>query len=128
MYDAPKILCGLVIFLILLTFPLWWNLATGAQITAPQLKLPQDYKACVLPEGEMRASHMELLNRWRDLSVRQGDRLMTTWDGRTYVRSLTDTCLGCHTDKSAFCDRCHDYSAVSPYCWDCHLTRQGGTS
>lgn len=128
MYDAPKILAGLVIFLVLLTTPLWWNLATGATVTAPKLELPQKQTACVLPQGEMRASHMELLNQWRDLSVRKGDRVMETWDGRRYVRSLTRTCLGCHTDKSTFCDRCHSYSAVTPYCWDCHLIPEGGQS
>jgi hypothetical protein len=36
--------------------------------------------------------------------------------------SLTGTCLtGCHTNKAEFCDRCHNYAAVSVYCWDCHV-------
>ena len=128
MYDAAKILSGLVIFVVVLTAPVWWNLATGADLRAPKLELPVGQSACVLPKGEMRASHMELRNRWRDLSVRKNDRVMTTYDGRKYIRSLTRSCLGCHTDKSSFCDRCHDYSAVSPYCWDCHLVPEGGQS
>lgn len=128
MYDAGKIFAGLVIFLGLVLLPLWWNLATGAEVRAPELVLPQGEPGCVLPTVEMRASHMELLNTWRDLAVRQGDRVMTTWDGRKYTRSLTGTCLGCHTDKTSFCDRCHNYAAVTPYCWDCHVVPDGGAS
>jgi hypothetical protein len=128
MYDAGKILAGLVIFLVLVTAPIWWNLATGAETAIPELVLPQGQPGCVLPTGEMRASHMELLNDWRDLVVRDGERVMTTWDGRQARRSLTASCLGCHTEKEKFCDRCHGYVGVTPYCWDCHLTPKGGAS
>ena len=128
MYDGGKILAGLVIFLVLVTMPVWWNLATGAEVRAPQLVLPEGQTGCVLPTNEMKASHMELLNKWRDLAVRQNDRVMTTWDGRTYRRSLTETCLGCHTDKASFCDRCHDYVAAEPYCWACHVAPTGSGS
>lgn len=128
MYDSTKVLTGIVVFLILLTSPLWWNLATGSEVTVPDLELPQGKAGCVLPKGEMRATHMSLLNDWRDLVVREDDRDMTTWDGRTVRRSLTGSCLGCHTDKAAFCDRCHDYTAVDPYCWDCHVIPEGGAS
>jgi hypothetical protein len=128
LYDAGKILAGLAVFLVLVTAPMWWNLATGVDIQAPELELPQAQPGCVLPVGEMRASHMELLNDWRDLVVRDGERVMTTWDGRETRRSLTKTCLGCHTDKEKFCDRCHGYVGVAPYCWDCHLTPNGGAS
>ena len=128
MYDAGKILAGLAVFLVLVTAPMWWNLATGADIQAPELDLPQGQPGCVLPVGEMRASHMELLDDWRDLVVRDGERVMTTWDGRETRRSLTKTCLGCHTDTEKFCDRCHGYVGVAPNCWDCHLTSIGGAS
>jgi len=128
MYDAGKILAGLVIFLLLVTMPVWWSLVTGAEAQSPELVLPQGQPGCVLPTGEMRASHMELLNRWRDFVVRDSERFMTTWDGRKTRRILTTSCLGCHTEKEKFCDRCHDYVGVTPYCWDCHVTPEGGTS
>lgn len=128
MYDAGKILAGLVIFLLLVTTPVWWSLAMGAEVRAPKLVLPEGRQVCVLPTGEMKATHMELLNRWRDLAVRRGDRVMTTWDGRKVRRSLTQSCLACHRDKGKFCDRCHDYVAVTPYCWDCHVAPRGGAS
>jgi hypothetical protein len=35
--------------------------------------------------------------------------------------SLSDTCLDCHSKKDQFCDACHTYSAVDPYCWTCHV-------
>ena len=36
------------------------------------------------------------------------------------------SCMSCHANKDKFCDRCHDYLAVKPYCWDCHVEPQGG--
>jgi len=128
MYDTAKILSGLLLFVLVLSFPLWWNLATVSAVSAPNIELPAGEDSCVLPRGEMRASHMEVLNQWRDLVVRNQERVMTVPDGRRYVRSLTRGCLGCHTDKSTFCDRCHQYAAVTPYCWDCHVVPEGGGS
>ena len=41
--------------------------------------------------------------------------------GEKYVKSLTNTCMRCHTDKEKFCDRCHTAMGMaSPYCFDCH--------
>ena len=35
--------------------------------------------------------------------------------------SLTNTCLAqCHGAKADFCERCHNYAAVTLACWDCH--------
>jgi hypothetical protein len=77
----------------------------------------------------MRASHMVLLQDWRDAVVREGVREYTTADGRTVQMSLTGTCLrACHTDKAAFCDRCHDYAHVKPSCWSCHVADAPGAS
>lgn len=128
LYDAGKILAGLGLFLVLVTGPVWWNVAAGTDTEMPELVMPEGQPGCVLPVGEMRASHMELLNDWRDSVVRDGERVMTTWDGRETRKSLTKSCLGCHTDQEKFCDRCHDYVGVTPYCWDCHLGPNGGAS
>jgi cytochrome c oxidase subunit 2 len=35
--------------------------------------------------------------------------------------SLQNTCMHCHSNKQKFCDECHTYVAVKPYCWDCHI-------
>jgi len=128
MYDAGKILTGLALFLALATAPVWLDAVTGTVAGPPDLVLPRGETACVLPTGEMRAAHMELLDRWRDEVVRRGERSTVTWDGRTVRRSLTGSCLGCHGDKASFCDRCHDTVAVTPYCWDCHVVPEGGAS
>ncbi|RPJ52693.1 MAG: menaquinol oxidoreductase [Acidobacteria bacterium] len=76
---------------------------------------------CIEPVAFMRASHMTLLADWRERAVRQGVRTYRATDGREFDISLSRTCLQCHQDKTKFCDRCHDYAAVSPGCWDCHL-------
>ena len=34
---------------------------------------------------------------------------------------FADTCMGCHKSKERFCDRCHEYSDVTPPCWECHV-------
>jgi hypothetical protein len=123
MRDRGIILTGLVVFLGLITFPAWYDLARGATSKGPQLVLPAAEKQCVAPTAWMRAWHMQLLVDWREQVVRQDNRTYRTSDGRVYEASLTGTCImKCHTVKADFCDRCHNYAAVgSPYCWDCHV-------
>lgn len=121
MRDRPLILGALALFLVLVTFPVWYNLAAGTSDKGPELKLPTAEKDCVAPKETMREKHMELLLTWRDLVVRKGDRTYRAWDGKTYTMSLTRTCLKCHDDKAQFCDKCHTYAGLQPYCWDCHI-------
>ena len=64
------------------------------------------------------------LNNWREDVVRRDDRwYVFEVDGveTTVRKSLTETCLSCHSNKTEFCDACHAYTAVTPYCWDCHV-------
>ncbi|PIE57177.1 MAG: cytochrome C [Desulfobulbus propionicus] len=119
MYDRKKILVGLGIFVLLVTVPIWYN--HGDAGAAPEVELPENAEHCVLSAEEMRAKHMVLLNRWRDDVLRDGDRAGIEIDGKHYPKSLMLTCMGCHTSKVKFCDRCHEYVSVKPYCWDCHL-------
>ena len=42
-------------------------------------------------------------------------------NGKAYNMSLQNTCMKCHPNKSEFCDKCHNYTSVKPYCWDCHV-------
>lgn len=119
MYDAGKVIPGLIIFVLLVLFPVWYN--AGNAKSMPKPELPKDSKQCVLSAQEMRASHMQLLNEWRDDALRKGDRSLFEIDGKKYRKSLQNTCMECHTSKKKFCDTCHDYTSVTPYCWDCHL-------
>ncbi len=122
MNDAGKIIGGLVIFLLLVTSPMWYHLAAGNEAGEPELVIPAAAgEVCVADAEYMRAFHMDLLNEWRDEVVRKGDRIHVAPDGKEYDRSLSRTCMGCHTNKAEFCDRCHDYAAVTPYCWGCHV-------
>jgi len=121
MYDTAKVLAGLVVFVALAAAPLWYNALSDRSMEAPELKLPADFQQCVEATEYMRANHMDLLNTWRDEVVREGQRVYVATDGERYVMSLTNTCLECHSNKTEFCDACHDYLAVDPYCWDCHV-------
>ncbi len=131
-YNKFPVLIGLVAFVILATAPLWLNAGRDVPPPDPNLDTPViqklSEKKCVLPTEEMRAYHMQLLIDWRDQVVRAGEesqvpapRVWTTPDGRKFVISLSNTCLGCHTNKAEFCDQCHNYAAVTPNCWGCHL-------
>ncbi len=124
MYDKNKIIPGLVIFIALVTLPLWYNPVMGKASAMPELELPDAEQQCVLPSVEMREQHMQILDAWRDEVVREGQRYYVHPDGKTYEKSLTNTCLGCHTKRAEFCDKCHDYAGVVPYCWDCHVERE----
>jgi hypothetical protein len=110
-----------VIFLALVTLPVWYQAAVGAETTEPpKLEPVAGGDECVAPSRYMRALHMDLLNVWRDEAVRDGDRTYVGVGGIEYEKSLTGTCLDCHSSKEAFCDRCHEYVGVDPHCWECH--------
>ncbi len=123
MYDAGKIIVGLIIFIGLFTSPIWYDLASGESSNKPNIVLPvnEDIQECVASTKYMRASHMDLLNEWRDEVVRKGNRIYTSPNGKEFEMSLTKTCTNCHSNKTEFCDQCHDYLGVTPYCWDCHV-------
>jgi len=93
------------------------------------------YDGCVEEVDYMRANHMTLLIDWREGVIRRGDTSTVEVNGRSLAKSLTGTCLGCHTDRQAFCYQCHQYVNTLPAwparntltaqegirCWNCHL-------
>ncbi len=119
MFDSGKVIAGLVLFGLFVTFPIWWQAVAGAH-EPPDLAEPKG-TSCVESAEFMRARHMDLLNEWRNQVVRNGMREYTASDGTEYHISLTLTCLDCHDDKEGFCDECHDYAGVQPLCWECHV-------
>jgi hypothetical protein len=125
MRDRGRIVLGLAVFLVLATFPIWYNLVSGEEPRQPELRLPQDETDCVADTAFMRTEHMQLLMDWRDEVVRTNQRDFTAEDGRRYYKSLSGTCMSCHDNKQEFCDKCHDYVGVKPYCWDCHVEPKG---
>ena len=128
MRDRALILGGLAVVLAAVTWPVW-RAAASVPARPPDLARPAGAVRCVAPVEEMRASHMTLLVAWRDRVVRDGVRTYTDADGRVVTMSLTKTCLGaCHTDKTAFCDRCHAYADVTPTCWNCHVAAKAAPS
>jgi len=118
MYDGKLIIPGLIVFVALVTFPIWKNMGNAGVV--PKLEKPVGVTKCVESAQYMRTSHMKLLDDWRDETLRDGDRTPVEVDGVKYEKSLMNGCLKCHTDKKKFCDECHVYASVKPYCWDCH--------
>ena len=122
MYDGGKIIIGLIIGLGLFLSPFFYNAGKAAKAPDPQLtEKAKEAKVCVAEKSYMRESHFSLLDEWRNTSVRDGERYYTAWDGKKYYKSLQVTCMDCHSDKTKFCDQCHNYVDVDPYCWDCHI-------
>ena len=121
MYNGGKIITGIIIGLILVGFPVWYNLGTAAP--KPDIKLPVKTKQCVESKEYMRAKHMQVLDLWRDSVVRAANRMYVASDGRAFNMSLQNTCMrsDCHAKYSEFCQECHTYTNVRPYCWDCHM-------
>ena len=206
MNDKPAILVGLVIFLAVAVFPIWYTLGAASifsvDVSPPDLEAPagalkfsaawsggdpsmsdlggvfeshdlpslsagaqlvalpqgdkwrlvdrqrrylilrdgdqgtlQVYDGCVEEAAAMQANHMELLLQWREGVVRQGDVSRVEINDQSYAKSLTETCMACHTDRQKFCYRCHQYANTLPAwpardssvaqggirCWNCHL-------
>lgn len=132
-YNGKNIFIGLAIFLILIILPLVPNLGKTIpppvrQLDTPVIqKLAEKDRKCVMPTEWMRANHMQMLVDWRDNVVRTNEkgaangRYFVAPDGKKYLASLTNTCLDCHSNKAQFCDQCHNYAAIVPTCWGCHL-------
>ena len=122
MYDKGKIIPGLIIFVVLMLFAILNN--AGKKPEAPKPEKPVGYTKCVKPVEEMKQAHMVLLNEWRDEVIREGKREQVEIDGKMYDKSLQRGCMHCHTSKKKFCDVCHEFASVYPYCWDCHVIPQ----
>ena len=118
MYDGKLIIPGLIVFVALMTFPILKNMGNAGPVPKPEK--PKIAKKCVEPTEFMRTSHMRLLNQWRDEVLREGNRKQIDVDGVMYEKSLMNGCMKCHAEKKKFCDECHTYASVKPYCWDCH--------
>jgi len=127
MYDGGKVVVGIIILIALIAFPFLYNKGKAAKV--PELKidtpeiqrLPEKERVCVEPREYMRKNHMKLLTDWRDQVVRQARRDYVGFTKKTYTMSLQNTCLECHSNYDNFCNRCHTYSGITPYCWSCHV-------
>jgi len=124
MNDKKWIIAGLAVFVATVLFPLGFNFGKSAPAPEPILTAKAKTAGyCVLPKEEMKAGHMQILDDWRDTVVRKSQRMYKSTNGKVFNMSLStgeNSCLGCHSNKAEFCDRCHNYASVRPYCWDCH--------
>ena len=123
MNEKILILAGLSIFLLGVTFPFWQSVEPE---DLPKVAMETKGDQCVAPAAYMRKNHMLLLNTWRDSVVRDGERFHIMPDGSRGEKSLTKTCLGCHVSKKQFCEECHTYASVKPYCGGCHVVPVSG--
>lgn len=125
MYNGGKILIGIIGFLLFAAFPFYNNIGKVSAKPEPKLDTPVIQqlaeKKCVEPKEFMKAEHMQLLNDWRDAAIREGKRIYVNSEGKIFNISLQNTCMNCHSNKKDFCDKCHTYAAVKPYCWTCHI-------
>ena len=131
-----RVIIGILVFLGFFTAPFWFNGMSKGLEGAPEPELPEKQEViaeygfykCVEPAEYMRENHMQILDDWRNEVVRQDERTYKSHynvddegNALTFDKSLTRTCLNCHINKKKFCDRCHTYASVKPYCWSCHV-------
>ena len=124
MYKGGRIIAFAALFCLAVLSPFIVNLANAAPAPETSLDTPainaQQTKECVASTEYMKDNHMQLLYEWRNDVVRDGSREYESASGQVYEKSLDGTCLECHSNREEFCDSCHDYASVDPYCWDCH--------
>ncbi|MCI5212204.1 MAG: cytochrome C [Candidatus Electrothrix sp. ATG2] len=127
MYDSGKIIAGLVIFVVLITFPVWYNNLIGDVEAIPAvtdtelseamfqgITFPNDAKHA-LSTAEMRSTHMQMLETIHAKAMADG--YTPEKDGKK--KSMQ--CMMCHGTKEKFCDSCHVHAAVETTdCWSCH--------
>lgn len=120
---------GLILFVLLFTFPVLMNLGKSVTSTQPP-SLLQDQKAMqeladklgVKNIDEFRERHKQVLAEWKDSVVRDGKRIYVTKDGREIPISLQNL-----ASQPQYCNACHDYVGIEkPNCWTCHVEPKGG--
>ena len=122
MYSTKWVIAGILVFLIAVTLPVWYNAAMGEQITPPKLVLPKNKKHCVESESYMISDHMELLVKWREMNVRDGKVFYVSKTYDVPYQTKLVQCFQCHKSYNDFCGRCHNFAGVRPYCFECHAT------
>ena len=118
---------GVLIFLALFTFPVVER-ASARRPGSPRSSCPSE-QAVRGPQGV----HADLPHAPADRLAREGGA-----QRRPHLHGLRRhaaqhepdqrPACECHTDKAEFCDRCHNYAGVNPYCWDCHTVPEGEPS
>jgi hypothetical protein len=128
MYDSGKIILGLAVFVLLITFPIWHNnlIGTGGAAPVKNSELPEAmFQSISFPNGarhslttqEMRATHMDML---KDIHGNAAAKMAGQKDKMPNMQ-----CLMCHVGSNEqplqFCDSCHNSVSVKvPDCWACH--------
>lgn len=136
MFKRRNLTAALIIFVVLLSIPIFYNIwksnqdigksAGGPVINLDTPAIQQlEVKECIESTEFMKANHMKLLYQWRDEGVRGGKTEYINSKGKAYKTSL-QTCLNCHYNPGVktsdqFCVSCHNYAGVKPNCWTCHL-------
>lgn len=104
----------------------WGSAALAADQTLLPVLPPAKGDACVEPTDVMRREHMNFILHQRDLTVHEGIR--------TEKYRFTN-CIDCHVQANAqgefprhtssehFCTACHEFSAVTIDCFQCHADR-----
>ncbi len=99
--------------------------AVSAGDLRPDIPKAAKGKQCVEDTEFMRRNHMDLLKHQRVETTRLGIR-----DKKHSLKN----CFTCHvvmgsdgkpitvSDPRHFCRECHDYAAVKPDCWQCHVS------
>jgi hypothetical protein len=119
MFDGGRLVGASILALALAAAGTWVADARGP---APLvLAAPAPGSSCLAPPAVMRRSHPSLLADWRARAVRRGERRVTA-AGPARDGGLGGTCLRCHGDATAFCERCHAAVGAAPNCWGCHPT------
>lgn len=107
-----------LIFGVVLLSPFVVNAIRGGMsndVPRLELVLPTSGK-CIKDKEYMRANHMDLFEKARVKTVRDGIRSNDV--------SLKN-CQTCHKRRDEFCDRCHHYVGVKPECFECHYFPTG---
>jgi len=131
-YNGGPIFLGILVFLAIALFPFYNNFGKVNAKPEPKVDTPaiQEYekangkKECIESKEWMRGEHMQILNQWRDSVVRDYNRTYKSNshpNAAPFNMSLQSGCMKCHSNKKKFCDECHNYLSVKPYCWDCHI-------
>ncbi|RLI82169.1 MAG: sulfur reduction protein DsrJ [Archaeoglobales archaeon] len=119
MYHKGYVVLFVIAILVVVLTPLILaNSGRGFEDIRNYLEKPKGDR-CVESKEYMIANHMEVLNEWREMAIREGKRIYFSKTYGVLYNGSIEECFKCHTYKE-FCEKCHEFSGVHMYCLTCH--------
>jgi len=105
-YDKGKVIAGIIVFILIVAFPVYYNIAKPREQARPSLDTPvinqMGVKQCVMPKDYMTTEHMQLLDDGVTVLSETETVIMKKWLTVRFMKRVfrTHACTAIPTKRS----------------------------